>query len=155
MREASEEPASRRRICASVRGSLQLIEVDDIRYFLADQKYVSVVTPDCEILIEETLKALEEEFADRFVRIHRNALVARRYITGLERDDEGHGRVQLSGMASYPRSESSPHRRDTPAGQGTAGLRVLAFGCSRQPGRCASIEGARIVYSAVSMQLSR
>jgi two-component system response regulator AlgR len=99
LREASEEPASRRRICATVRGNLQLIEVDDIRYFLADQKYVSVVTPDCEILIEETLKALEEEFAERFVRIHRNALVARSYITGLERDDEGRGRVQLSGMA--------------------------------------------------------
>ncbi|MGD8630119.1 MAG: LytTR family DNA-binding domain-containing protein [Gammaproteobacteria bacterium] len=100
LQEAGAAPASRQRICASVRGSLQLIEVDDIRYFQADQKYVSVVTPDGEVLIEETLKALEEEFADRFVRIHRNALVARDYIAGLERDDEGHGRVQLSGIAN-------------------------------------------------------
>jgi len=100
LREASEAPASRQRICASVRGSLQLIEVDDIRYFQADQKYVCVVTTEGEVLIEETLKALEEEFADRFVRIHRNALVARRYIDGLVRDAEGHGRVQLSGIAS-------------------------------------------------------
>jgi two-component system response regulator AlgR len=100
LREASEAAASRQRICASVRGGLQLIEVDDIRYFQADQKYVSVVTADGEILIEETLKALEEEFADRFVRIHRNALVARRYIDGLVRDADGHGRVQLSGIAS-------------------------------------------------------
>jgi two-component system response regulator AlgR len=82
-----------------VRGSLQLIEVDDIRYFQADQKYITVVTPDGEILIEETLKALEEEFADRFVRIHRNALVARCYIAGLLRDEEGHSRLQLSGIA--------------------------------------------------------
>ena len=59
-----------------------------------------MVTPDGEILIEDTLKALEEEFADRFVRIHRNALVARRYIDGLERDDEGHGRLKLSGIAT-------------------------------------------------------
>jgi len=100
LREASEAPASRQRICANVRGSLQLVEVDDIRYFQADQKYVSVVTTDCEVLIEETLKALEEEFADSFVRIHRNALVARRYIAGLVRDEEGHGRVRLSGIAS-------------------------------------------------------
>jgi two-component system response regulator AlgR len=100
LQEASAVPASRQRICASVRGSLQLIEVDDIRYFLADQKYVSVVTPDGEVLIEETLKALEEEFTDRFVRIHRNALVARDYIAGLERDDEGHGRLKLSGIAT-------------------------------------------------------
>jgi two-component system, LytTR family, response regulator AlgR len=100
LREASELPASRQRICASVRGSLQLVEVDDIRCFQADQKYVTVVTPDGEVLIEDTLKALEEEFADRFVRIHRNALVARRYIDGLLRDDEGHGRLQLSGIAT-------------------------------------------------------
>jgi len=100
LHEAGAAPASRQRICASIRGSLQLIEVDDIRYFQADQKYVSVVTPGGEVLIEETLKALEEEFADRFVRIHRNALVARDYIAGLERDDEGHGRVQLSGIAN-------------------------------------------------------
>jgi two-component system, LytTR family, response regulator AlgR len=99
LREASAEPASRQRICASVRGSLQLIEVDEIRYFQADQKYVSIVTTDGEVLIEETLKSLEEEFADRFVRIHRNALVARRYIEGLVRDDEGHGRLQLTGIA--------------------------------------------------------
>jgi two-component system response regulator AlgR len=100
LHEARDTPASRQRICASVRGSLQLIEVDDIRYFQADQKYVTVVTPQCEVLIEDTLKALEEEFAERFVRIHRNALVARRYIEGLARDDEGHGRVQLSGLAN-------------------------------------------------------
>ena len=100
LHEANDPPASRQRICASIRGSLQLIEVEDIRYFQADQKYVTVVTPDGETLIEETLKALEEEFADRFVRIHRNALVARSYIAGLLRDDEGHGRLQLSGIAS-------------------------------------------------------
>ena len=100
LHEASAAPASRQRICASVRGSLQLIEVDEIRYFQADQKYVSVVTAGGEVLIEETLKALEEEFADRFVRIHRNALVARDYIAGLERDEEGHGRVRLSGIAN-------------------------------------------------------
>jgi two-component system response regulator AlgR len=79
---------------------LQLIEVDDIRYFQADQKYVSVVTAEGEVLIEETLKALEEEFADRFVRIHRNALVARRYIEGLMRNDVGNGCVRLSGVTS-------------------------------------------------------
>lgn len=100
LQEASAAPGSRQRICASVRGSLQLIEVEDIRYFQADQKYVSVVTPHAEVLIEETLKALEDEFRDRFVRIHRNALVAIDYIAGLERDDEGHGRLQLSGITT-------------------------------------------------------
>jgi len=95
-----EAPAARRRICASVRGSLQLIDVEEIRYFLADQKYVTVGTAGGEVLIEETLKALEEEFADLFVRIHRNALVARHHISGLQRDESGHGRVVLAGVSS-------------------------------------------------------
>jgi len=100
VREANPQVTVRRRICANVRGSLQLIDVDDIRYFLADQKYVTVGTPDGEILIEETLKALEEEFTDLFVRIHRNALVARRYISGLVRDETVHGQVTLSGVTA-------------------------------------------------------
>ncbi|NNJ94715.1 MAG: response regulator transcription factor [Halobacteria archaeon] len=96
--EADEDHAARDRICARVRGSLQLVPVEDIRYFQADQKYVTVCTADLSVLIEETLKALEDEFTDSFVRIHRNALVARRYITGMEKDDEGRACVCLAGV---------------------------------------------------------
>ncbi len=96
--EADEDHAARDRICARVRGSLQLIPVEDIRYFQADQKYVTVCTADQSVLIEETLKSLEDEFTDSFVRIHRNALVACRYITGMEKDDEGRVRVCLAGV---------------------------------------------------------
>ena len=93
---AEEHPSARDRICARVRGNLQLIPVEDIRYFQADQKYVTVCTGELSVLIEETLKALEDEFADAFVRIHRNALVARHYITGMDKDDEGRVRVCLA-----------------------------------------------------------
>ena len=93
---AEEHPGARDRICARVRGNLQLIPVEDIRYFQADQKYVTVCTGELSVLIEETLKALEDEFADAFVRIHRNALVARHYITGMDKDDEGRMRVCLA-----------------------------------------------------------
>ena len=98
LQEAEEQAGSRARICANVRGSLQLVEVDEIRYFQADQKYITVCTADSEVLIEETLKGLEQEFADRFVRIHRNALVAKRYICGLSKDVDGHAQVQLAGI---------------------------------------------------------
>jgi two-component system response regulator AlgR len=97
LQEADVEGAVRERICVNVRGSLQLIPVTEIRYFLADQKYVTVCTADGKLLTEETLKLLEQEFADRFVRIHRNALVARQYITGIDKDEEGHARVVLAG----------------------------------------------------------
>jgi len=98
VREGDDPSAKRQRICANVRGSLQLIPVAEIRYFLADQKYVVVGTADAQLLIEETLKSLEQEFTDQFVRIHRNALVARRYITGLGKDDGGHAQVSLAGV---------------------------------------------------------
>ncbi len=96
---ADEQPKARQRICARVRGSLQLIAVDEIRYFQADQKYVSVCTPDGQTLIEETLKSLEDEFSDQFIRIHRNALIAVRYLEGLSKDEQGHMQVRLSGVA--------------------------------------------------------
>lgn len=89
------EGGMRRRICARVRGSLKLIPVEEIRYFLADQKYVTVGTSDSRVLIEESLKSLEEEFSERFVRIHRNALIASAFLVGLERDAGGQIRVRL------------------------------------------------------------
>ena len=55
-----------------------------------------------EHLIEEALIALEREFADTFVRIHRNCLVARSAIRGFERtgggEDEPHWQVVLDGL---------------------------------------------------------
>jgi two-component system response regulator AlgR len=53
---------------------------------------------DGELLIDETLRELEEEFGERFVRVHRNALVASRYIEGLERDENGHFQIRMRGV---------------------------------------------------------
>lgn len=94
---AAGESAGRRHICARVRGNLQLIAIEQIIYFLAEHKYVTVCHDDGEVLIEESLKSLEKEFCDRFVRIHRNALVARDRLTGLEKDSADHALVRLRG----------------------------------------------------------
>ncbi|BAZ92727.1 response regulator receiver protein [Thiohalobacter thiocyanaticus] len=93
-------PETRRRshLCLPVRGGLQLVPVADIRYFQADNKYVTVRTGEGEFLIEEALKALEEEFGGDFIRIHRNALVARRHLSALERDAEGRLCAVLRGV---------------------------------------------------------
>ena len=98
LQQAGETAAARERICVRVRGALQLIAVSEIRYFLADQKYVTVCTADGKVLIEETLKSLEQEFAEDFVRVHRNALVAKRYLKGMDKSAAGHARVQLDGV---------------------------------------------------------
>lgn len=80
----------RQHICARVRGSLVLVPIDNIYYFHAEQKYVTVRHAAGEVLIEDALKALETEFADRFLRIHRNALVSLTALGGLHTDNDGH-----------------------------------------------------------------
>lgn len=89
---------SRTHLCARNRGNLELIPVTEIVYLQADNKYVTVRSRNRQILIEESLKSLEEEFAGGFLRIHRNALVAVASIRGLEKDAEGHCCVVLDGV---------------------------------------------------------
>jgi two-component system response regulator AlgR len=80
----------RQHICARVRGSLVLVPIEDIYYFHAEQKYVTVRHTEGEVLIEDALKSLEDEFGDRFYRIHRNALVGLAWIAGMQSTDDGH-----------------------------------------------------------------
>jgi len=88
---AGDEPGKRRtHLCARLRGSLRLIPIDDVRYLQAEEKYVVVHHARGEDLIEESLKSLEDEFGDRFVRIHRNCLVARHELVELKRGLDGH-----------------------------------------------------------------
>ena len=80
----------RSHLCARLRGSLRLIPIEEIRYLQAEEKYVVVHHARGEDLVEESLKSLEDEFGDRFVRIHRNCLVARHELVELRRDLDGH-----------------------------------------------------------------
>jgi len=75
--------------------------VADIVYLKAELKYVTARTAERDFLLEESLTRLEQEFADRYVRIHRNCLVARAAIRGFERvsdEGEGHWVVTLDGI---------------------------------------------------------
>jgi two-component system response regulator AlgR len=92
---AQTEPSFRSHISVHMRGQITLIPVQDIVYFMADNKYVTVRTPSEQHLIEDSLVSLEEEFSERFLRIHRNALVAVDYIRGIEKQPSGRWRVLL------------------------------------------------------------
>lgn len=96
-RERTAGPADgpRSHLCARLRGSLRLIPLVDVRYLYADEKYVVVHHARGEDLIEESLRSLEEEFGERFVRVHRNCLVARHEITELRRSPDGQFTVVL------------------------------------------------------------
>src|SRR3954470_11398120 len=109
--EATSESARRRsHLCARVRGSLVLVAVGDIDYLLAEDKYVVVHHSKGEVLIEEPLTQLEEEFGERFVPIHRNCLVALSKLLGLDRAADGRVLARVAG-ASVPLEVS---RRNLP-----------------------------------------
>lgn len=102
----------RRHLAAGERGRISLVPVPDILFLKAELKYVTARTAEREYLLDESLVQLESEFADRFVRIHRNCLVARAKVTGFERDEEAE--QWLVGLESYP--EKLPvSRRQWPA----------------------------------------
>jgi len=93
---------AREYLSATERNRIQLVPLRDVLYFKAELKYVTLRTREREHLIEESLVALEREFADKFVRIHRNCLVAKAAIRGFERaadeDDEPRWVVVLDGL---------------------------------------------------------
>ncbi len=97
----SENPLSnetRKYISASIRGNIKLVPVTDIYYFHAEHKYVMVRYSGGELLIEEPLKNLEQEFATDFLRIHRNALVAKGKLSGLTKDKDGQWKASFRGI---------------------------------------------------------
>lgn len=83
LQELSPEP--RKHIAIHERGKIHLVPIEQVLYLRAELKYITVRTVEREYLIEESLGALEKEFATRFIRIHRNCLVAKTAVTGFEK----------------------------------------------------------------------
>ncbi|ADL56533.1 LytR/AlgR family response regulator transcription factor [Gallionella capsiferriformans] len=107
-------PEPRRHLAIHERGKIHLIAIEQVLFLRAELKYITVRTGEREYLIEESLTALEKEFITRFVRIHRNCLVARDAIEGFERGgDEGEGSgwlVKLKGLPeALPISRRQQH----------------------------------------------
>jgi len=90
-----QSSAQRKHISARLGGELRLISIDDIRYFQAEHKYVTVRYSEGSVLIEESLRSLESEFEVNFLRIHRNALVAKKAIVAMEKDKAGGHKIKL------------------------------------------------------------
>ena len=89
-------PKARTHLSATLSDRLQLVPIEDVRYFKAEHKYVTVGYPQGQLLIEDSLNTIEEEFGDRFLRVHRNALVARTHIRGMGKDSAGRNIIHLA-----------------------------------------------------------
>ena len=94
-------PEPRKFLSIHERGKIHLVPVEQVLFLRAELKYVTVRTAEHEYLLEESLSALEKEFATRFVRIHRNCLVAKEAIEGFEKggeEGESSWQVKLKGL---------------------------------------------------------
>jgi two-component system response regulator AlgR len=98
--QTSCDETPRTHLCVRIRGGLRLIPLDQVRYLQADEKYVVICHEQGEDLIEESLKSLEKEFSDRFVRIHRNCLIARAELTELRRCSDGQVQAVLRNVVT-------------------------------------------------------
>lgn len=88
----------RTHLSMAINGQLKLVPIESIYFLRATQKYVTAVWPQGELLISDSLKTLEQEFAANFIRIHRNTLVALKYIQMLGKDDKGNPCIELQTM---------------------------------------------------------
>ena len=90
------------RLVISERGRTVRVPLDEVLYLKAELKYVTVRTAEASHLLDGSLNQLEDKHGDRFLRIHRNALVARNAIRALVRHhdaEEGEGwAVRLAGI---------------------------------------------------------
>lgn len=92
-------PQGRANLGVLERNRVVLVPVEKILYLRAELKYVTVRTAEREYLLEESLSHLEQELGERFVRIHRNCLVARACIKGFERQKPDESGETHSGWA--------------------------------------------------------
>lgn len=72
----------------SERGRTERVRLQDVVYLKAELKYVTVRTREREYLLDGSLSELETQHAALFMRVHRNALVARTAVQGLQRSDD-------------------------------------------------------------------
>ncbi|MFK8043367.1 LytR/AlgR family response regulator transcription factor [Congregibacter sp.] len=93
--------AGREEVVSAGHRGVETLPVAEVRCFLAEDKYVRACSPSGDILLNDSLKDLELEFKARFLRVHRNALVARAHIARLLRSDEA-WLVELTGVAERP-----------------------------------------------------
>ena len=87
-------------IQATVGTSIQMIPIEDVLFFISDEKYTRVQTASMEALIRKPIKELVAELdADEFWQIHRSTLVNARAIAGVSRDLRGRQLVAVRGHA--------------------------------------------------------
>jgi len=109
--QGSRQDAEDAFLRSTVGGKVTLIPISDVIALISEDKYTTVVHEAGRTVIDDSLTELERRFENFFMRIHRNALVSRQHIRGLERTSDGQALVILSGTERKP----TVSRRNLPA----------------------------------------
>lgn len=93
--QLKESKTKEQYLSVRIHSGIKKIELNDIFYFQAEQKYVTVKYREGEALIEESLKSLEARFGEMFIRIHRNALISKQQLKAIRKDQQGRYLTEL------------------------------------------------------------
>jgi two-component system, LytTR family, response regulator AlgR len=97
-----EDQAGEEFLRSTVGGKVMLTPIQRVVCLLAEDKYTTVIHEKGSTVIDESLIELEERFPNLFFRVHRNALVSRKHLRGLERTGDGNTLALLSGTDHKP-----------------------------------------------------
>lgn len=111
---AQLQEGARAHLSCHERGRLLLIPLDDIIYLKADLKYVTARTRVREYLLDESLTQLEQEFSQRFIRLHRSVLVAKDAIAGFEKNNADDAETQWQALLREVPDKLPVSRRQWP-----------------------------------------
>jgi two-component system response regulator AlgR len=99
---ADEDQDDEHYVRSTVGGKVVLIPIHRVICLVSEDKYTTVIHEKGTTVIDESLMELELKFHSLFFRVHRNALVSRKHLRGLERTSDGQTHVLLSGTDRKP-----------------------------------------------------
>lgn len=97
-----EAGAEEHYVRSTVGGKVVLTPVNRVICLISEDKYTTVIHEKGSTVIDDSLTDLEIRYPEMFFRVHRNALVSRKHLRGLERTTEGQTQVLLSGTDRRP-----------------------------------------------------
>lgn len=97
-----QAPSTAATLLAQVHGAPLKVPLDEVLYLTADDKYVTLHRAAGDALSEQSLRAIEEMFPERFVRVHRACLIPVERLLGLHRDSDGTVRALIAGSDAAP-----------------------------------------------------
>lgn len=96
------EPIDKTMLRSTLGAKVSLLPFLEAIYFLAEDKYTTVIHNKGRLMISQTLLELEQQHADFLIRTHRSTLVAKDRIQGLEKSPRGTHKLLLEGTNDRP-----------------------------------------------------